>query len=88
MMSQYTSYLNLARQHNILAFTALQEEAFRLVRNSMNGLACSCFCKPILGQDWDSAEQNRKPALRKSDNGRLLRRLSFYGFKEMRGETK
>lgn len=28
-MSQYTSYLDLARQHNILAFTALQEEAFR-----------------------------------------------------------
>lgn len=28
-MLQYTSYLELARQHNILAFTALQEEAFR-----------------------------------------------------------
>lgn len=28
-MSQYINYLNLARQHNILAFTALQEEAFR-----------------------------------------------------------
>ena len=29
MMLQYTSYLDLARQHNIIAFTALQEEAFR-----------------------------------------------------------
>ena len=28
-MLQYTSYLDLARQHNIIAFTALQEEAFR-----------------------------------------------------------
>lgn len=28
-MSQYTSYLELAKQHHISAFTALQEEAFR-----------------------------------------------------------
>ncbi len=28
-MSQYTNYLDLAKQHNILAFTALQEKAFR-----------------------------------------------------------
>lgn len=28
-MSQYTNYLDLAKQHNISVFTALQEEAFR-----------------------------------------------------------